>query len=81
MGSVLCIRDSLLKGTTTKRRKNKDGDEESDDDDDDDDDDDTSSSSSDEGEITETKERQFVDVLTKLKTKDPSEYDPNAKMY
>ena len=74
-------KEYLLKGTTTTRRKNKDGDEECDDDDDDDDDDDTSSSSSDEGEITETKERQFVDVLTKLKTKDPSVYDPNAKMY
>ena len=70
-------KEYLLKGTT--RTTKKDGDEESDDDDSDDDD--TSSSSSDEGEITETKERQFVDVLTKLKTKDPSVYDPNAKMY
>ena len=67
-------KEYLVKGMMMKQKKS-DGSSDSDDDDDDE------SSSSDEGDITETKEKQFVDVLTKLKNKDPSVYDPNAKMY
>ena len=67
-------KEYLVKGMMMKQKKS-DGSSDSDDDDDEE------SSSSDEGDITETKEKQFVDVLTKLKNKDPSVYDPNAKLY
>ena len=67
-------KEYLVRGMMMKQKKS-DGSSDSDDDDDDE------SSSSDEGDITETKEKQFVDVLTKLKNKDPSVYDPNAKLY
>ena len=65
-------KEYLVKGMMMKQKKS-DGSSDSDDGDE--------SSSSDEGDITETKEKQFVDVLTKLKNKDPSVYDPNAKLY
>jgi len=50
-------------------------------DEDEDDEDESSSSESDEGEIEEKREKQFVEVLEKLKNKDPSVYDPTMKVY
>ena len=72
-------REYLLKGMMMKQKKSGDGgsggesgDEMSSS---------SSSSSSDEGDIPETKEKQFLEVLTKLKNKDPAVYDPDAKLY